>query len=80
MLGNNWKINKREEIMYFFWGVGGGGALFILAGVYKAHNEAVTHLWNVNNCLPIFKGCMARKRFTQISLFIRFDEVVNNFL
>lgn len=64
--GDLWKNLDANECLRFV-------GLLILAGVYKAHNEGITNLWNVKDGRPIFNKTMSRNRFTAISQCLRFD-------
>lgn len=64
--GNSWQTVDDKELLRFI-------GLLILAGVYKAHNEGITNLWNLEDGRPIFNQTMSRNRFTTISQCLRFD-------
>ena len=65
--GDKWVNIDMGELQCFI-------GLLILAGVYKAHNEGITHLWNKEDGRPIFNKSMSRNRFTQLSRCLRFDD------
>ena len=48
--------------------------LSILSGVYKSRNESIKQLWSVEDGRPTFNRNMARNRYEQISIIMRFDD------
>lgn len=64
--GEDWKAMDETELSCFL-------GLLILAGVFKAHHEAITELWNKEDGRAIFSASMARSRFQQITRILRFD-------
>ena len=51
--------------------------LRLLAGIYSASKEAITHLWNKETGRPIFGNTMARNRFSAITRCLRFDSKID---
>ena len=51
--------------------------LRLLAGVYSANKEAITHLWNKETGRPIFGNTMAGNRFLAITRCLRFDSKID---
>lgn len=68
MSGNNWKNTNRKEMMHFF-------GLLIFARVYKPYNEALMHLWSINNDRPVINKLLDMKRLTEISQCNTFRDV-----
>ena len=70
VFGNSWKDLERRDLLCYI-------GLLLLAGVYKAKNEPVEQLWNIESGRPIFSKSMARNRFTDISRVLRFDNAAD---
>ena len=51
--------------------------LRLLAGVYNANKEAITHLWYKETGRPIFGNTMARNRFSAKTRCLRFDSKID---
>lgn len=68
--GNDWKDVDATELKCFV-------GLLLLAGVFKAHNEAIMSLWNLEDGRPIFNKSMPRNRFSQICQCLRFDDAAS---
>ena len=51
--------------------------LRLLAGVYSANKEAITHLWNKETGRPIFGNTMVRNRFSAITRCLRIDSKID---
>ena len=67
---NSWVDVSVDELRKYL-------GLRLLAGVYRANKEAITHLWNKETGRPIFGNTMARKRFPAITRCFRFDSKID---
>ena len=70
VFGDDWKDLERKELLCYI-------GVLLLAGVHKANNESIDHLWNNEHGRPIFSKSMARNRFTSISRVLRFDNAAD---
>ena len=67
---NSWVNVSVDELRKYL-------GLRLLAGVYSAIKETITHLWNKETGRPIFGNTMARKRFSAIPRCLRFDSKID---
>ena len=67
---NSWVDFSVDELRKYF-------GLRLLASVYSANREAITHLWNKETGRPIFGNTMARNRFSAITRCLRFDSKID---
>ena len=67
---NSWVDVSVDELRKYL-------GLRLLAGVYSANKEAITHLWNKETGRPILGNTMARNRFSAKARCLKFDSKID---
>lgn len=70
VFGDGWNTVSETELIAFM-------GLFILSGVFRAHNQVLEELWEDGVGPAVFSATMSLKRFKNINRVLRFDDRTN---